>query len=426
MSSLLLQIKNFIKTDFVKSVLILMTGTALAQFLSILISPLLTRVFSPEDFGLYGLYSSIVAILCVFSTGRYDLAIFEPKENRDANSLFIISVLISLIFFIILNVIIFLIGDSLGLLLNQPEINYWLFFIPISVFSVSFATLLNNWVNRFEQFKLMSLARIINVIVMSSISLSIGYFLDYNYGLIIGYLIGQIILFGILFNWGNSINFQINFKELQKVSKEYFHYPKFLIPATFSSEVSGNLPIILFTKLFSLTVAGYYMLASRVVTLPFQFIGNSIGEVYRQKSSQEFAKIGNCRQIYLETLKKLFFLAIITFLFLFLFSVPIFKFVFGENWEIAGLFSKYLSFMVFFQIISTPLAHTIIFNKSQKYDMYLQFFRVIFSTISIFTGFYLNDYLISIKMYALTFSLYYIAHSLIQYRASIGNYNNKN
>jgi O-antigen/teichoic acid export membrane protein len=116
-------------------------------------------------------------------------------------------------------------------------------------------------------------------------------------------------------------------------------------------------------------------------------------------------------------------MGVIPFATLFFGGEYLFSIVFGSEWAEAGRLSKYLSFMIYFQLISTPLAFTISFNKSQKHDMILQFFRLSGSVLSFFVGYKLNSYTLSIAFYSAVFSLYYIMHSYIQYRAACGKTN---
>lgn len=83
------------KSEFSRNVLTLMTGTTISQALPIAVAPILTRIYSPEDFGLFAFYFAIVSILAVLATGRYELAIALPKKRDDAYQIVILSSIIS-------------------------------------------------------------------------------------------------------------------------------------------------------------------------------------------------------------------------------------------------------------------------------------------------------------------------------------------
>lgn len=276
------------------------------------------------------------------------------------------------------------------------------------------------WLNRKKQYKSMSQNRIINSSSTSAISLGMGLIRFTTGGLIIGYLSGQIIAIISVVKKIFSEKFLFNRMRAFVLMRKYSRYPKFLIPSTLAGEISTNGVTILFTTFFNSTVAGFFTFTNRVTALPISLIGNAIGEVYRQKAAEEYHQFGNCKTLFLKTLFKLFIIGLLPFLTLFLFGEPLFKFVFGDQWIIAGKIAKYFSFIVFFQFLSTPLSYTIVFNNSQKLDLILQLLRGIFSIVAIFLGYRLSNYMVSIILYTIVFSLYYISHSFIQYRAAQG------
>jgi O-antigen/teichoic acid export membrane protein len=417
------QIKLLTKRDFAKNVILLISGTSIAQAVTIALSPVLTRIYSPSDFGVFGIYLGICSILAVFSTARYDLSIIEPKYDKDAKLLVLISVIISGLFSIFLLLIALLFNHQISILLQTPEIGKYLYIIPLSVFVLSTYNVIMIWLNRKKQYKSMSQNRIINSSSTSAISLGMGLIRFTTGGLIIGYLSGQIIAIVCVIKKILAERFIFKKKRAFVLMRKYSRYPKYLVPSTLAGEISTNGVTILFNTFFNSTVAGFFTFTNRVLALPISLIGNAIGEVYRQKAAEEYHEFGNCKTLFLKTLLKLFLIALLPFLTLFFFGEPLFNFVFGSQWIIAGKIARYFSFIIFFQFLSTPLSFTIVFNNSQNLDLILQLLRGVFSIGAIFLGYLLKDYMVSIVLYTVVFCLYYISHSFIQYRAALGSVN---
>ena len=109
-------------SEFSRNVLILMTGTTVAQSIPILISPILTRLYSPEDFGLFALFLGIVSILGSIANGRYEIAIMLPKKDEDAINISVLSFLISFVFSIVLLLIVIFFSDFIVSILGNEEI----------------------------------------------------------------------------------------------------------------------------------------------------------------------------------------------------------------------------------------------------------------------------------------------------------------
>ena len=61
-----------------------MSGTVISQIIAILVSPILTRIYSPDDYGVFGVYASIVGIVGVIITLKFEAAILLPKDNGKA------------------------------------------------------------------------------------------------------------------------------------------------------------------------------------------------------------------------------------------------------------------------------------------------------------------------------------------------------
>ena len=123
-----------LSTEFSRNVLTLMMGTTIAQAIPIAISPVLTRIYTPSDFGLFALFNSLIAVFGVIASGRYELAIMLPKKDEDAINIASLGILISTFFSVFLFFIILFFNDSICSLLNNTDIKPWLYFIPLVVF----------------------------------------------------------------------------------------------------------------------------------------------------------------------------------------------------------------------------------------------------------------------------------------------------
>jgi O-antigen/teichoic acid export membrane protein len=402
------------------NVISLITGSAAAQAIPILISPLLTRLYSPKEFGLMALYLSISAVLSVFAAGRYDLALIEPAQDHEARGLLFAGLWLSILFSIFLSVTFTLTGSYIVQLVGSLDDVFWLNFVPITVLSMSCLSLFTYWLNRCKNFNAMNTFRILNSVGIASLSVSFAFTKFKPEGLMFGYMMGQILT--VVFIWFAYVKPEMSKTRANAlfVMREYFRYPKFLIPSTLAGTIASESPIVLLTRFFDTTVSGLFSFVNRVTVSPMTIIGNSIGEVYRVRAAENFQKYGECRQIFLNHVRLLVIAGAVPFLMLFFWGPTLFTFVFGPQWSEAGEMATILSFVVWFQLVSTPLSYTITFNRSQHLDLYLQIFRVLGSIGSIFVGYAYQDYMLAVQLYSVTYCLYYFSHSVIQYRAAKG------
>lgn len=409
-----------LKKDFTRNVILVMSGTSIAQAIGIAISPVLSRLFSPSDFGVFGIYLASCSILAVFATGRYDLSIIEPKYESDAKILVVVSLIIAALFSSLVLIIVIVFHSFILGLLNNPQIGRFLYLIPVSVFILTCYNVTMIWLNRKKHYREMSRNRIVNSSSVATISLGFGAANITTGGLIFGYLSGQVIAILSILKKMLAENFVFRKTRSVVLMRRYSRYPKYLLPSTLAGELSSNGIILIITSFFNAAMGGFFTFTNRVTALPISLVGNAIGEVYRQKAAEEYNISGNCKRLFLGTLIQLLIIALVPFSILFFFGEPLFAFVFGKEWIIAGQIARCFSFLIFFQLISTPLSYTIVFNNSQKLDLMLQLLRGFFSIGAIFIGYLYSDYMLSIILYTIVFCLYYIGHSFIQYRAAIG------
>jgi len=141
------------QTPFTKNILVLMSGTTTAQIISLLVTPILTRLFSPEEFGNYALFITITSILSILISLRYELAIMLPKEEKDARSIVKLSLIISLIISSFLIIIIFVFNKQISILLSLEALHNWLYAVPVLLLSMGIYQIFNNYNNRINNYK---------------------------------------------------------------------------------------------------------------------------------------------------------------------------------------------------------------------------------------------------------------------------------
>lgn len=147
-------IKNILNNEFIRNAFTLMLGTALSQAIPIAIIPILTRIFTPEDFGLLALYGACVAILSVFIAGRYEIAIMLPKSNEDAKILLQASIIITFLIATILFIPILFFNKQIANLLGNKNIAPWLYLLPLSALLTGTYQSLTYWNNRQKNLKI--------------------------------------------------------------------------------------------------------------------------------------------------------------------------------------------------------------------------------------------------------------------------------
>jgi O-antigen/teichoic acid export membrane protein len=348
---------SFISSDpLLKGIIILGSGTVISQVLSILFVPVLTRIYPPEVYGTLAVFTSLLTILLVGSSFKYELTIPIAENDEDAEYLLLLSLLIACILSVVLFVVLSVWGNFLAVIFHFEFMMpyYWLF--CVGFFGIALYQILTYWTLRTKDYARISQTRVAQSISGSVSKIILGLLSLASFGLIFGEIIGRLVGITTL---GKTILPKIwrscgtiNFTTMRSLAVRYKRFPTFSLPAGFISETILQVPTLFLSSTFGFQVVGLYILSYSMLELPVSLISNSIVQAFFGESSELLRnKSDKLLSLYRETTKKLFlFGAPIIFLGAVI-SPIVFPIVFGSAWNDAGLFSLPLSIMVIAQFV---------------------------------------------------------------------------
>lgn len=415
--------RKLLKSEFNRNVLTLMTGTIIAQAIPIAITPILTRIYTPEDFGIFTLFVSITAILSSIANGRYELAIMLPEKDEDAINVAALGLLIAVTFSFILLLPTLIFNQSIANLLGNEEIGFWLYFVPFVVFMTGLFNVLNYLNTRKKLYKDIAKANVYKSVGMASVQLGVGFVKSGAMGLISGQIISQVIA-----NYRLAKNAQQNYDlkkikktEIKRLAKRYIKFPKFSMWGILANNLGYNLTNILISIYYSVATLGFYSFTQRMLGIPASLIGKSIHEVYFQEATKEKQKTGKAIKTFNKSSKKLFILSVTIFTPLYFLIPMIFEFVFGANWKIAGEYGQIILPFVAIQFIAAGLSSTTVIFEMQKLALAWQIGLLFISlTIILLANLYGLTFDAFLKIYTLFITLYYALLFFIIKRISKG------
>ena len=398
----------------------------MAQFILIICSPILTRLYSPEAFGIFTIFISITAILSVVATLRYELAIVLPEKKIDAVNVLKVTLFLNFVTFFILSLLIF-INSQFHVIENTflKDIGNFIYLIPVSVFLVCFYQALNFWFNRQKKFKNISYSKIIQSLMVCIVQLLIGWYFFGNYfGLIIGTIFGQasaLLYFILVALKENQLTEQLYFdkKEIINAAYQYKRFPYWSSPGALINSISSEMPVFIITYTFGILVTGPYGLAIRVMGLPMTLISSSIYQVLVSKIAELSREDPKKLRI---LLSKFFVTLFIPALFIALifshYSIDIFVLVFGSNWAQSGEIAGIIIFAYIFKFSISPLAAVLGLKQNVHLGFYWQALYFITILITLYVASFYN-FLTFIKILTIfEVAIYLIYLSFIMYGAS--------
>jgi len=372
--------EKFRLNDFSKNIITLVTGTTISQIITFAISPVLTRLYSPDDFGVLALFFSICSILSVVAAGRYELSIVIPEKDNEAANIVVLSILISAAFSLFLQFVFAVFNSTISGLMGNELISFWLYFVPLVVFMMSLYNILRYFSIRIKDFKNVAVTRTVKSFAGAAFKLVFGFIGFTSGGLVTGEIVshffGNTSLIRNLYK-RKELFADVSYSRMAEEAKKYSDFPKFSLPGALSNSLSLNLNSFFLTSLFSLAVLGQYALVNKAVSVPLTLIGSSVSDAYFQRAAQERNETGTAKNAFIQSAKYLALIAIPVFFALFFFGEELFAFVFGESWRPAGSYAKILSFLVAVRLVATPLSVTTCAFEKQGTSLVLTLLQLV-------------------------------------------------
>jgi O-antigen/teichoic acid export membrane protein len=333
------------RSELLRNTSILVSGTAVAQLIPILLQPILRRYYTPDIFGAYSVYLSLVGILAIVSSFKYELAIILPRKDKEAANIFFLTVIINAIFNVILIFVILIWRDKILNFFNLSEkFSDYIYFVPLGIFFYSFYQSINNWLVRRKGFLPISINKFVRR-GFEGCAQVVFKFLKNAHGIIFGDLIGHIanIISGMYLGRKSGLSMKLfSPGKLKYVAVKYSDFPKFNVIPTFMSSCSFLLPAILINKFFSTSMTGYFDLSKLLLSVPLALISGSISNVLLQSISEKFKEKKSLRKDLLLILGIVSLIAVVEIIVISFFGVGLFKLIFGENGAFSGRISQIL------------------------------------------------------------------------------------
>jgi O-antigen/teichoic acid export membrane protein len=367
---------------------VLAGGTALGQAITVLASPILTRLYTPEDFGVLAVYSSILGILSVIASWRYELAIPLPEQDEDAVNLVALSLGIVVLMSLIVGLGAWLLGAQVVQWLNAPGLRPYLWLLPIGVLLVGSYQIFNYWAVRKQAFGVIAKTKLHQGLGAVLTQVSSGFLKSGPLGLIVGQIVGQcaglMTLAGLLLRADRAKLQAISWPDANDMARRYRRFPQFSSFAGLINSAGLQIPVILLAFYYGPQVTGWFALAQRVLGVPMNLVGQAISQVYMGTGSQLGRHdVWALRSLFFKTVTRLLLLGSVTLGVLAIGGPWLFARIFGANWGNAGRYLQVLCPAILAQFVVAPLSQTMNILEHQDWQLKWDIFRLALVVFSI-------------------------------------------
>ncbi|MCD7978151.1 MAG: oligosaccharide flippase family protein [Tannerellaceae bacterium] len=418
--------KALFSSELKRNAFRLLSANVLSQFIGLAVYPVVTRLYSPEEFGLFNIFTTLCGILFVLSTARYEYAIVLPRSTKDAAALVRLCMRIAFLFSLILLLLIIVFHTQILALFHMESLGILLYLVPLLVVLNAAGLTCMYWFNRLKKFNLVGRYWMSQNIVNSSLKVVLGAMKYTGSGLIYSYFAGflaAVCSFFLFVNNEKSIRLWISVRQeqIRKVAKVYQNYPKYNLLHALTNIVSTGFPILIFGHFFGNEIVGYYGLAFLIGFRPINLVTTSLYQVLYQKISD----LCNKRQPVYSLFKRFCIQAtgvlLPSFILIYFISTPVIRYLFGADWIEAASILKILLPWLGACFISGIFEFIPFLFSRQRKALSIEICYALSRLSAIFIGVYMNDFYISLMAYA-SISFFFKVYQWVWYRKLVRSY----
>ena len=370
------RIATLFQNTIMRSIGVLVSGTATAHLITALALPVSTRLYSPSDFSVAATFSSLLGILAVASCLRFEIAIPLPEKDQDAANLFALSVTSALCTALLLAVIVAVLPRAALAAIGFAGLTPYLWLMPLAVLASGLYLAMEMWFIRRKGFRMIASSRIGQALAAATGNLSLGAAGFTPLGLIVGqmlnYGVGSATLGTRAIRRDGALLRRVTPRDMAAAFRSFSRFPRYSIWEALANSASVNAPILLIAALALGPEPGYLILAMFLLQVPMTLFGGAVSQVYLSGASEALRE-GRFDAYTLGIIEGLLRAAIAPMLILAIASPAAFGLVFGGDWVRSGELVSWMMPWFLMQLLSSPVSSALHVLGRQRIAMLLQF-----------------------------------------------------
>lgn len=343
------------KIPILRNLIVLLSGSSVAQAIGLLASPFLSRIYSPEDFGVLGAVMSIVGVSSVATTLQYEKALVLEGDNSKAHALQKLCWMLLLITTVLMAAAVLLLPISILSIDSEKSRATRALWVIAIFFLTGVFNLYSLKCNREKFYNTIAVASVSRRLSLVLIQLVFGLLVGHAFGLLLGNVVGLIVAILVLqFPIRKTAGSEKLSASVRGVALKYRHFPIYSLPQRVINSISAQLPVFVFGVYFSVEIVGAFWFAFRLLQLPATMVTQSVSSVFFRDAVDISDDMPNLKKLYLKFTSGLVLLILTPTLAVIIWGREMFVFIFGAQWGLAGDFSQGAMIWVAFTFINAP------------------------------------------------------------------------
>lgn len=389
-------------------------GTAGGQLVALLVAPILTRLYTPEDFGVLAVYVGVVSLFSVVASLKYELSIPLPENEDDAVALTLLSLIIVVLISLLVGICVLISGGPLSEFLGIPSLEKYLWLVPIGIFLAGVFQVFNYRAVRDKEFSVLAKAKIAQQLSIATIQ--VFTFKLGGVGLLLGHATGQGVGIQTLYkriiskdSWRLT-----SLRRIKSVAIRYRNFPLYSTWGGLLNTAGSQVPPILFASVFGAATAGMYALAHRVIALPMGVLGQAVSQVFLANAAIDH-RSGQLSRLVISAQRMLVNIILPPVAFLILFGSKAFLLVFGSNWGQSGEVASWLALWMLVSFSTSPLSSIFTVIERQSLGLLMQGGLFVARVCGIGIGIYYEDFMTGVIWYSVFSVLGYLTYQVVAF-----------
>jgi O-antigen/teichoic acid export membrane protein len=387
---------------FARRVFVLAGGNIVAQLITVAAAPLLTRMYSAQDFGLMAVFVTLLSLVTVIGALRYEQAIPMPEDDKEAASLLVLSLFVLCGVAGLAAVPLMLWREQIAGLLKTPALVDYMYLVPAGALLAGVYGILNRWALRRKAFTPLASTRMNQAFLTAAIQLAgakLGA-LALLVGQVAGQSCGSVSLSVRVLRKDWPTIRSVRAADVLAVARSYRKYPMYSTWTAMFNTAGSQLPSVMFAAFFGPAAAGVYLLANRVLSAPMQLIGQAIGNVFLADASAAMRE-GRLGVLVADVHARLAHIGMPPMLVLLMTGPEVFALVFGDGWRQAGVFAQWLAPWLYLVFITSPMTSIFLVLERQASAMAFQAVLLSVRAAAIAAGAWMDSLMAAVALFAL-------------------------
>ncbi|MDR3669584.1 MAG: oligosaccharide flippase family protein [Holophaga sp.] len=401
--------------SFASHVLAVSGSAFVAQALSVLVGPINSRLYHPADYGTLSLFGAMFTSVSVVSTMQYEMSLATADDDTEGMHLLLLCLALVAAWSVLIALATFGLPRQVAHLLSRDDTQFlkYLWFLPYGIAATALCQTFQRWAMRMQAFPMLSLVQVIQGILASACTVTLGFMHAGLPGLIAGSMVSS--LFGI-YAFGRlayprfrALRGRLSLAGLRAAALRYYRYPLYTTWSTLLSTFSGLVPVLLLTRGFGNVYTGYFSLCQRILFLPILLVSGAITPVFYSRARQA-QKDGTLASLTTRLVESITGVNVFFSVFLALFGEWVLVLVFGPQWRRAGQYAVALAPWVLCTFLVNPLEALALVYDRQRTSFVFQIVLLALRTASLLAGIHFRNDLLAMGLFGGTSAVYMLVY----------------